>query len=89
MDDKGLKLRILYRDNFSCVRCQSHCCNVHHILPKELYPEFEKIPENLISVCDDCHWFIHGQYGTPIEPNVNYFVTRFLVALRLGIEPIC
>lgn len=89
MDDKGLKLRILERDDFRCVRCGSNCGNVHHILPKDIYPEFKKMPENLVSICDDCHWFIHGQYGTPIEPTIEYFLYRFNLALTLDMQIIC
>lgn len=61
---KGEKLRenILKRDNFYCKGCSKYFgeenssnIHVHHILPKYKFPELEFNPNNLISLCKDCH----------------------------------
>jgi len=51
---------------------------VHHILPIEEFPESRLDPDNLMSLCRDCHEKEHGRKagkvkidkdGFPIDPN--------------------
>ena len=69
-------LRILYRDNFTCQKCgEFHAfqneygvaipiddgkLNVHHIVPVCNGGGDE--PENLVTLCVDCHKEIHKKY---------------------------
>lgn len=40
-----------------CVACgRDQPLEVHHILPFHVYPSLELIPENLITLCKDCHF---------------------------------
>lgn len=68
-------LRILYRDNFTCQRCGAFHAyqnkygmyipiddgklNVHHVKP--VCEGGGDEPENLITLCVDCHKAIHGE----------------------------
>lgn len=56
----------LARDNFLC----QHCLKdgklqpaelVHHIKHLDRYPELGLEPDNLISLCNDCHTRVHKQ----------------------------
>ena len=77
------KQRILLRDKNKCVRCGRNTTTVHHILPRHLFPEYKNDELNLVSVCNSCHRFIHDQYGEPSEPNIDWFIQRYYLALRI------
>lgn len=40
---------------------------VHHILPREKYPELELELDNLVSLCDSCHNKRHPEKGKARE----------------------
>ena len=51
--------------NRDCGCCQ--CCGnneksqitIHHILPKSIYPELVAEESNLVTLCFECHLFLH------------------------------
>ena len=56
--------RILARDHYACVECRkggryTRADTVHHIRHLRDAPELALTPENLESVCRDCHARIH------------------------------
>lgn len=73
-DWEKLSLYIRQRDNWTCQihkivpakRCGaylpppfSRLLHVHHIIP---LPKGSNHPKNLISLCNECHGFVHGKY---------------------------
>lgn len=71
---KRLRLAALERDHYICQDCLRAKQNgerirprtataVHHILPREQYPEKALEIENLISLCDACHNKRHPEKG--------------------------
>lgn len=62
---KPLKQSIKKRDLETCICCKrkfkSHL-EVHHIMPVSKYPELACVPENLVSLCQQCHAKYHELY---------------------------
>ena len=63
---KWLRFResILARDKYMCQYCKRfgkriQADHVHHVLPREIYPEYTYTPWNLISLCKSCHDIMH------------------------------
>jgi hypothetical protein len=57
-----LKKDILRRDKFYCQICgESNSLHIHHILSRSTTPELTFDPENLITVCENCHKKIHSK----------------------------
>jgi hypothetical protein len=51
---------ILKKYNSKCVLCNSlDRIDVHHILPYKKYPHFAIHPENGVTLCYDCHRYVH------------------------------
>lgn len=56
---KDMRRYILKRDHYTCAHCQCRAAEIHHI--KELTPDniddinISLNPDNLISLCRDCH----------------------------------
>lgn len=62
---KPLKNEIKKRDNKTCICCGKKFENhleVHHIMPLSKFPELACIPENLVSLCQQCHSKYHTLY---------------------------
>lgn len=78
-----LQERILKRDKYKCVRCGKNADATHHILPTSLFKKQQNDETNLVSVCNNCHRFIHGQYGDPLEPTIDWYMQRYYLALRI------
>lgn len=60
----SLRESILQRDGYMCQYCKRfgkhiQADHVHHILPREFYPEYTYTPWNLISLCRPCHDAMH------------------------------
>lgn len=56
------------RDKFLCRDCARYGRNtpaqvVHHIKPREIWPELQWDPDNLISLCEACHNKRHPEKG--------------------------
>lgn len=80
-----------------CPFCQiSTHSTLDHYLPKEKYPEFSVLPQNLIPACDECNrhkrslivdngtavrLFIHPYYD--VIPNVNFIKARLKVTKNI------
>ena len=62
---KPLKNKIKQRDSKTCLCCgrkfENHL-EVHHIMPISKYPELACVPENLASLCQQCHAKYHALY---------------------------
>lgn len=63
---KWIRLResVLQRDMYMCQYCKRfgkhvQADHVHHVLPREFYPELTYTPWNLISLCKACHDSMH------------------------------
>lgn len=59
---------VLKRDNYLCVNCAKPAEEVHHIIhltPQNILdPAITMNPDNLISLCRDCHFEQHrGEHG--------------------------
>lgn len=56
---ENTKAQVLHRDNYKCQNCSKTKCQleVHHIIFKSKGGSNE--PENLITLCSDCHWKVH------------------------------
>ncbi len=58
--NKGIKKKILFRDNFECKLCKNtENLNVHHIIPISLDPALALKETNLITLCSICHSKAH------------------------------
>lgn len=61
---KRLRRMALIRDHYLCQRCRRRPANtVHHMKPREEYPELALVLENLQSVCAICHNREHPEKG--------------------------
>lgn len=63
---KSLRDSILRRDGYMCQYCKRYgkhvqADHVHHVLPREFYPEYRYTPWNLISLCKTCHNTMHDR----------------------------
>lgn len=61
---KSLRESILMRDKYMCQYCKRfgkhvQADHVHHILPREFFPQYSYTPWNLISLCNKCHEAMH------------------------------
>jgi len=59
---KRCRCAILHRDHYTCSSCgKKNSCQVHHLNDPRYTPEMALDPENLITLCDDCHteWHKH------------------------------
>ncbi|WP_227397357.1 HNH endonuclease [Jeotgalibacillus aurantiacus] len=57
---------ILRRDKYECRECRRYgkttvASMVHHIYPREDYPELSLISQNLLSLCNTCHQKMHAR----------------------------
>lgn len=62
---KPLKQKIKQRDSKTCLCCGKRFENhleVHHIMPISKFPELATAPENLASLCQQCHAAYHKLY---------------------------
>jgi len=58
---RKLRTDILERDGWRCQNCgTSECLQVHHIRPRGALGD--DTPENLITLCADCHDRLHLSY---------------------------
>ena len=69
---KILRKAILRRDGYVCQHFKRYGKErpaeiVHHIFPREIYPEFEWEPWNLISLSAEAHRMMHNPDGTLSE----------------------
>lgn len=76
---KETRTYILKRDNYLCRHCDKPAKEVHHIIhlsPKNINdPNITVNPDNLISLCRDCHFKEHYQdkaegHVKPIDPKL-------------------
>lgn len=63
---KRLRKSVLARDGYMCQYCKRfgkriQADHVHHVLPREFYPEYRYTPWNLISLCKTCHDSMHNR----------------------------
>lgn len=62
---KAFLRKILKRDNYTCQHCgrpkeHSNPLHVHHIKPWAGNPEHRFNPENVITLCTECHIWVHS-----------------------------
>lgn len=74
--------KILRRDGYLCAECRKYhrtdengepirATTVHHIKPRELYPELSLDENNLISLCEGCHNKKHPERTRKTRPPRN------------------
>lgn len=61
---KSLRESILQRDGYMCQWCKRYgrrteADHVHHVLPREFFPQYTYTGWNLISLCKQCHDAMH------------------------------
>ncbi len=77
---RQLRRQAMQRDNYLCQDCLAAKVRgekirprpatvVHHILPKETYPELAMDLDNLVSLCDACHNKRHPEKGWREAPS--------------------
>lgn len=64
---RNLRSRILRRDNYQCQLAKRWgkirpAETVHHIFPRDEFPEYQWEPWNLISISREAHENIHDRY---------------------------
>lgn len=69
---KALVKYIYARDNYTCQRCHgssrySNRLHAHHLKSWTRYPKLRTEPSNLITVCRECHQWIHSNKNTKKE----------------------
>lgn len=67
-----VRARVLRRDEYLCRECsrygrRSTATTVHHIRPREQYPELEYEADNLLSLCTQCHNAMHNRDGDTLS----------------------
>lgn len=70
---RRLRQMALARDNYLCVRCLAKkrivaAEMVHHVKPRDQYPELELDVGNLASLCNRCHEHEHNRRAVLAEP---------------------
>jgi len=92
---KDTREYILMRDKYLCVKCGKPAEEVHHIIhltPQNITDKAVCVnPDNLISLCRDCHFDEHrGEHGTGRivreeigEPQYEFDVNGYLVVSNL------
>ncbi len=70
--------RVLARDSYTCFRCARQSVNltVHHKASFKLYESLRYDDDNGITLCKECHTFLHSKYGQEIHgiDYYNYFI---------------
>lgn len=56
-----MRMAVLRRDSFKCVRCGSSASEVHHKRYRET--PFDSVPGDLVSFCSRCHSSHHASRG--------------------------
>ena len=61
---QDLRASILRRDKYMCQYCKRYgkmvqADHVHHVFPREFFPEYTYARWNLISLCSSCHDKMH------------------------------
>lgn len=61
---KRIRVHVLLRDNAQCQVCRKRWANtVHHIKPRQDYPELALEESNLEAICAFCHNREHPEKG--------------------------
>jgi len=65
---KAFATKIRRRDKYTCQLCIKYGKRVegniiHHIKPREEYPELAYDPENCVTLCEACHNRMHPEKG--------------------------
>lgn len=58
------------RDNYTCKRCDERggMLNAHHVYTVKAYPEVAFDIDNIKTVCDSCHGWLHKTNGYVYVP---------------------
>lgn len=65
---ESLRDSVLRQDGYMCTRCHAkgkiiQAAHVHHIFPRETYPQYQYERWNLTSLCRICHNEMHNRYS--------------------------
>lgn len=68
-----MRSAVLYRDHYECVKCKKkglyeRATTVHHVVYALVDPKLALEPDNLISLCRECHEEIHGRAPEILTP---------------------
>ena len=88
----ALRNTALIRDKYMCQCCKANnrytnASCVHHIFPKDSYPQYSYELWNLMSLCDKCHDEMHNHYTGELSKKGMLFL-RSIAAVK-GINISC
>lgn len=80
---------ILRRDKYQCQECKRYGKirlgkHVHHVYPREIYPEYQWSSWNLITLCQECHNSMHDRDTHELSTKGEQLKRR--IAKKYGVE---
>ncbi len=74
---------VIRRDKYLCQKCGSPAEEVHHkihLSPENINdPEIALSPDNLVSLCRDCHFREHGNKRTAVADEYEFDENGFII----------
>ena len=87
----SLRESIMRRDGYMCRECRrfgkcTEGTNVHHILPREQFPQYQYDPRNLITLCNRCHDAMHYRADRSLTDTGKTLARRMCRQYNIDIE---
>ena len=79
---KDAMIKTLKRDHFRCQLCEASGVrlHVHHIIPVSVAPELAAFPDNLVTLCVECHFYkAHGGVWNKVDVDVQHGLTQMVL----------
>jgi endogenous inhibitor of DNA gyrase (YacG/DUF329 family) len=67
---------IFSRDEFRCCKCGEYSpgnLEAHHVYRRRKFPEYEMLPENLVTLCKGCHRELHPKIKSHTDERSEYY----------------
>ena len=86
-----LRQSILRRDGYMCQECKRYGKHiegqhVHHILPREDFPQYQYSTWNLTTLCTNCHNKMHNRTDKTLTNKGKELVRRVCRAQNIDVE---